>query len=936
MESNDDDIPNEFLCPITLEIMREPMVFPDGHTYEKEAIKMALEKTHRSPLTKVPMEFSEGVINYSLKSLIEAYVKDHNINLNDIDDKIKNLEIKEEEAISVKFKELQARFISGDKSSNLCKDSIHVTMKPEKIKTSPPVCLICVVDISGSMNVNCAENVENLESIYISRLELIKHSIKTIISTLRKEDMISVITFSTSATLQVKPTLLIDQATKDSVISELNSMDADGATNMWAGIKLALDTSSSIKFKNYQKSIMVFTDGDSNTNPPKGVYQTLKETLKVCDDKFTISTFSYGNDVGPELLIDIANLGNGVYGYCPDGTMVGTIFINYMANLLSTITPVAKVILTQGEKIKKTMTIGPLYRGVYRNAIFKVDRNLLSDTKVVVELPMNNQVFDVPLNVESADVQAYMDEMSKLEMVSRKDSKDKIDGNDDDEDEILDEESDEEETVVKLKDINTDAVVDEKDSDPVKYEEVLLNQIIRNKFLITLNKLLDMKNLGFDSDENNKAKKLVQDYLDLLKKLSFKTKFIKNLIIDISSPDPNHGQVEKAIDMKYYGTWGKSYLSSFLRFHQFEQCGNFKDLSLQYYSHDIFSTYRKMANTLFINLPPPKILKNKPLSDVYQQPLPGVRPVRTAPLRGNILLASTGPAPSGSAFHGRPNRSFFSSFFGGGAKSSKLSMDGGAVCCEASAPVASRISPPPPTSSSSTDDSEDIDVIKVMSSFLNRHGGCFDGEAVVLLAEGKTKSVKDLKKGDQLRNGAVVQCLVEQSCHSSSSSSSSSSKPYMCPVKGVYFTPYHPILIDGTWYFPKDLVQPQPVMMNSWYNLVLDDDHNRKYEVEFQNGVKAITLGHYRTENDILRHPYFGTDAVLKDLKERDPEGYRNGYIYIHELNPRHLQYDENHYCINYYKLASPFTTSNGSNDDNGNSVNVEEINPHNSLPILN
>ena len=33
------DIPHAFLCPITYEVMREPVVCADGHTYEEEAIE---------------------------------------------------------------------------------------------------------------------------------------------------------------------------------------------------------------------------------------------------------------------------------------------------------------------------------------------------------------------------------------------------------------------------------------------------------------------------------------------------------------------------------------------------------------------------------------------------------------------------------------------------------------------------------------------------------------------------------------------------------------------------------------------------------------------------------------------------------------------------------------------------------------------------------
>jgi len=704
----------------------------------------------------------------------------------------------------VEFEDLGARVIIPDKSAGLCDSSLHVYMKSKKVKAAPPVCLICVVDVSGSMNFNCCENVDNMESVYISRLELIKHSLKTIIATLRKEDMISVVTFESESEVLLEPTVLANKDVKDSVVETVDTMNAYGGTNIWSGIKQGIDVSSTIPIGDYQKSIMVFTDGESNEDPPEGVYKALENTLKDCHDKFTISTFSFGNDVGPELLIDIANLGNGIYGYCSDGTMVGTIFINYMANQLSTISPVVNVTVTQGEDIKKTTTIGPLYRASYRNAIIKINKKLLDNTKVIVELPMTNQVFEVPINSESADLQKYVDEMAEKEEEEKKQREKEEQEKDDDEEELLDDndEEEKEESVVKPEDVDTNANIEENDEKPARYEERLLNQILRDKFILTVNKILEL-DIARNDDDCDKANGLLTQYVDSLKQLKFKTEFIKNLIIDISNPDPNHGQVEKAIKQDYYRTWGKCYLTSFLKYHQFEQCGNFKDQSLQYYSHEVFEAYRKMANTLFVNIPPPKI-------------------------RG-----------SGGVVHGA-----------------------------------------------------------AMSNFINPSGGCFNGEALVVLDDGSCKCVKDLKKGDRLRNGATVQCLIEQDCDKTS-------RPIMCDINGVLLTPYHPVAIKDCWYFPIDITPAKAVSVASWFNLVLEDEEQKKYEVEFENGVKAITLGHHRTENDVLKHPYFGTDAVLKDLYERDPNGYDEGYIHIKEFNPRHLQYDENHCCINYYKLSS-------------------------------
>lgn len=44
-------IRDEFLCPITYELFREPVVACDGHTYEKAAIEKWLTNKDTSPRT---------------------------------------------------------------------------------------------------------------------------------------------------------------------------------------------------------------------------------------------------------------------------------------------------------------------------------------------------------------------------------------------------------------------------------------------------------------------------------------------------------------------------------------------------------------------------------------------------------------------------------------------------------------------------------------------------------------------------------------------------------------------------------------------------------------------------------------------------------------------------------------------------------------------
>lgn len=48
-------IRDEFICPITFELFRDPVVASDGHTYEKGAIDKWLRTNTTSPRTGQPM-----------------------------------------------------------------------------------------------------------------------------------------------------------------------------------------------------------------------------------------------------------------------------------------------------------------------------------------------------------------------------------------------------------------------------------------------------------------------------------------------------------------------------------------------------------------------------------------------------------------------------------------------------------------------------------------------------------------------------------------------------------------------------------------------------------------------------------------------------------------------------------------------------------------
>lgn len=70
-------IPNSYCCPITQEIMLEPVIAMDGHTYEREAILQALYTSMLSPMTGQPMQNNMVIPNYNTRSMIQNFLTQH-------------------------------------------------------------------------------------------------------------------------------------------------------------------------------------------------------------------------------------------------------------------------------------------------------------------------------------------------------------------------------------------------------------------------------------------------------------------------------------------------------------------------------------------------------------------------------------------------------------------------------------------------------------------------------------------------------------------------------------------------------------------------------------------------------------------------------------------------------------------------------------------
>ena len=64
------EVPDHMCCPILMDVMRDPVIAADGHTYEKVAIEQWFLKARTSPTTNEPLASLALLPNHAIRSAI--------------------------------------------------------------------------------------------------------------------------------------------------------------------------------------------------------------------------------------------------------------------------------------------------------------------------------------------------------------------------------------------------------------------------------------------------------------------------------------------------------------------------------------------------------------------------------------------------------------------------------------------------------------------------------------------------------------------------------------------------------------------------------------------------------------------------------------------------------------------------------------------------
>ena len=210
--------------------------------------------------------------------------------------------------------------------------------------------------------------------------------------------------------------------------------------------------------------------------------------------------------------------------------------------------------------------------------------------------------------------------------------------------------------------------------------------------------------------------------------------------------------------------------------------------------------------------------------------------------------------------------------------------------------------PPPPPSRCKTQTAQTSQPTRLPDEFM-RGGGCFSGDCSVTVADPSftdesgtashnvtTKPIRYVTKGDfvKMTSGVFleVECVVL--------SLRQTSEP-MIQIGGAVLTPWHPFCLGTRWFFPS-ICSANCKLNPTWSEKHLDSLHieecinkdafvwnfvfkGREGHSLLVNGISCAILGHEIQDDEIVSHPFWGTQTIVDTLREID--SYEAGTVYF-------------------------------------------------------
>ena len=750
-------------CPITQDIMIDPVQGNDGQTYDRRAILQALAIKPESPITRAPMSPSDLKVNTTIRYLLDKYNEGKLGNtstplVNKLARDMSDATASTTAAAIIQAKseklnhllEISSNSIYNAQRTETLID-ITATSKNISVDTAPDIGtdLIIVIDRSGSMGLSVEAKNNSGDAIEngFSQQDIVNHAAKTVAKSLSSIDRLGVIIFDNN--VQTLFNLIsMTEINISTAILKINTIRPSGQTDIWSALNIANDILYKRHDKTRNPAIIILTDGAPNISPSRGEVHALKSKRKTLDFYPPVYTFGFGYNLLPDLLYGLAFEGDGVVGHIPDGGMIATVFSNFLANIRCTVGYNLQLIVEYSGNNE------PKIAGDYKTEIIPVIqtglKKMTSSKKTSIKINIGTVQIGQSRHILIKNVKPtnYKLIYTIGNTTTQKQG-------------VINHGIDNNKTIAKF-----------------------IQHGVRYTIVEQLRIAYKLKECGQSNEKvYNDLIQFIQTELDIVDRMNTDDDIVKSQIVKMKktiedqlymalSVNANHSTLFNGSTVSYFHKWGRWYIDQISRALNQEWKPNFKDEACDF-GGILFNNLVDYASDQFDALPPPT---------------------------PSNIIASRSQKPI------------------------------------------------------------------IMSAYNSVDTPCFVGSSKIRLSDNSEKRVKDLIRGDKVSvlsdpydtksdiKEASVVCILK--------TITNGNVKLVTIGDNLKITPWHPILTASGWEFPGKLSKIVAEPCEAVYSILLDSGHTFMI-----NNVWTIGLGHNYTEG-ILEHEYFGTNAVITDIKQ--------------------------------------------------------------------
>jgi Ca-activated chloride channel family protein len=255
----------------------------------------------------------------------------------------------------------------------------------------PPLCIIPVIDRSGSM--------------FGDKLHYAKQSLLKLVEHLSADDYFGLVSFESYVHVDAKPEKMTPER-KEQMRALIHNYRTAGSTNLSSGLVEALKLVNDMDLhESTLTRVILFTDGQ----PTHGVTtaEGLKDLVSKQMGRASVSAFGYGVDACQELLRDMSNIGKGNFAFVKDPDSALSAFGKELGGLLSTYAQNIQVSVKprNGHLISEILTDADVEEESDGEVTLKLPQILSEETfNIVVSAKMSKQKAAGPRQVNAFDV----------------------------------------------------------------------------------------------------------------------------------------------------------------------------------------------------------------------------------------------------------------------------------------------------------------------------------------------------------------------------------------------------------------------------------------------------------------------------------------------------------------------------------------------------